>query len=115
MKRPIRHRLYTSRSDLHLLLSSLSGLLLVLLLVAQPTQAAVPGYIQYSGRVTDGATASGTTTANLRVKLYTCACAHGDAACADTTNQCGEGDDGLLLPRNTNESHAPFPAHAICG
>ena len=68
-----------------------------LLLLLPSIAAAVPGYIQYSGRVTDGATASGTTTANLRVKLYTCACAHGDATCADATNQCAEGDDGLFF------------------
>lgn len=86
------HRLLT-----RLLLSSLPGLLL--LLFAAPSAWAVPGYVQYSGRLTDGAVPTGSTTANLRVKLYNCACAHDDtsAACAESLSQCEAGDDGLFF------------------
>ena len=69
---------------------SWNGALLVIvvsamvLLFAATAHAAVAGFIPYSGRLTDGAFAGASTTANVRVLLYTCACAP-DATLDGTT------------------------------
>jgi len=60
---------------------------------ALAAQAAVPGYLTYSGRLTDGTGWGTTTTANLRVLLLTCGCAH-EGGCEEAV-QCAVGQTGL--------------------
>lgn len=76
------------------------AMIMLALALATTATAAVPGFIPYSGRLTDGAFAGASTTANVRVLLYTCACAP-DAAldgtiCTDAT-RCAVGQTGLYF------------------
>ena len=55
--------------------------------------AAVPRFVPYSGRLTDGTGWAQSQRLDLRFRLYACACAFGEACAAP----CAEGDDGLVF------------------
>lgn len=73
--------------------------LLMTIGVALPANATVPGFIPYSGRLTDGAFAGASTTANIRVLLYTCACANDapDSETCTAATRCAAGSPGLYF------------------
>ena len=66
---------------------------LVLPALPGPTRAAVPAFVPYSGRLTDGTGWAQSQRLDLRFRLYACACAFGEACAAP----CAEGDDGLVF------------------